>query len=79
MARRNEEIVDELQGFELTEGEKAHPLWARLKSHLEEQLRVCRARNDGLLSEMETAMLRGQIKAIKAIIRLGEARPPTGD
>jgi hypothetical protein len=61
--------------FTLTEGEKATPLWHRLKAHLQDRLDAARARNDAILSEPETAALRGEIKALKALIRLGDPTP----
>ena len=66
--------------FDLTEGEKAHPLWRRLKAHLAAKLDGCRARNDDpALTESETAALRGQIKTLKGLIALGDDRPLTGE
>lgn len=69
----------DLEQFELTEGEKHHPLWQRLKAHFESQLATLRARNDGALSEIETAAVRGHIKFCKAAIRLGDDQPQTGE
>lgn len=43
-----------------------------------EKLREARGRNDGPLSEMETAMLRGQIKTLKGLIELGDDPPNDG-
>ena len=61
--------------FRLTDGERAHPLWLRLAAHLEQQLINLRGKNDGPLSEMETATLRGNISCLKSIIALGKAPP----
>jgi hypothetical protein len=61
--------------FALTEGEKAHPLWVRLKRHLEERLHDARLRNDKALTEFETAGLRGHIACLKSIIALGDEPP----
>lgn len=67
-----------VESFELSDGEKMHPLWTRLKAHLETQLQSIRARNDSAkLTEADTAALRGQISALKALIALGEDRPDT--
>lgn len=64
--------------FELSSGEKAHPLWAQLKAHLQEQLAGARVRNDNAtLTEPETATLRGRIACLKSIIALGDDRPMT--
>jgi hypothetical protein len=65
--------------FELTAGEKLSPLWLRLKAHLEEQLRMQRARNDHNSNEQETALTRGDIRRLKATIALGDDRPLTED
>ena len=61
--------------FELSENEKASPLWLRLKAHLEDRLAAARVRNDGVQMEAETAALRGEIRALKRIISLGDDRP----
>lgn len=66
--------------FDLTEGEKSHPLWHRLKAYLTDRLETARISNDRALSEHETAALRGEIKTLKALISLGDDRPVmTGD
>lgn len=61
--------------FLLSDYDKSSPLWARLKAHLEDRLASARGRNDATLTEPETAALRGEIKALKALIRLDDARP----
>jgi hypothetical protein len=61
--------------FRLTDNDKSTPLWLRLKAHLEERLAAARVRNDMPLPENDTAMLRGEIKALKRFIALGDARP----
>jgi hypothetical protein len=66
------------EDFQLTDGEKAHPLWARLRAHLEGRLDEMRRRNDAPQSEQDTAALRGQIRSIQGIIALGDSRPLTG-
>lgn len=65
--------------FTLTEQDKSTGLWLRLKAHMEDRLADARKRNDALLSEPETAALRGEIKTLKALIRLDVARPLTGE
>ncbi len=65
-----------MNDFMLTEGEKAHPLWLRLKAHWIDQLAELRVRNDDpSRPELDTAALRGQIKTLKTIIALGDERP----
>lgn len=61
--------------FVLTAHDKAQGLWLRLSNHLNDRLEECRRRNDGPLTEIETARLRGEIKCLKYIIALGESRP----
>jgi hypothetical protein len=61
--------------FELTEHDKTSSLWMRLKAHLEGRLAVARIRNDAVLPEPETSALRGEIKTLKALIKLDAARP----
>jgi hypothetical protein len=61
--------------FELSAGEKSHPLWARLKAHFEERLAAARVRNDGGLDELNTAVLRGEIKVLKHLIALDADKP----
>lgn len=64
--------------FQLTEGERTHPLWTRLKSHLEDRLRDARNMLERDKSENETAILRGQIKCLKSLIGLGDDPPKDG-
>lgn len=61
--------------FTLSEQDKSTGLWLRLKAHMEDRLAAARVRNDAVLPEPETAALRGEIKTLKALIRLDVARP----
>lgn len=64
--------------FELSAGEKISPLWLRLTAYLEDQLKLQRARNDANQSEFDTAIIRGDIKRLKAMLALGnDDRPQT--
>jgi len=65
--------------FELSEHDKSQGLWVRLKAHLEDRLAAARVRNDASLPEHETATIRGEIKALKRLLALGDSRPMTGD
>jgi hypothetical protein len=65
--------------FQLTEHDKAQGLWLRLKAHFEDRLADARHRNDRVQSEHETASLRGEIRCLKQLIRLGADRPMTGE
>lgn len=72
-------MIPEIETFELSEGEKLHPLWLRLKAYLEGELQRLRIVNDKPKTELETARLRGRIDCTKAIIGLGADRPLTGE
>ncbi len=72
-------MTDILDNFALTDGERSHPFWMRLKAHLESELQSRRVRNDRVdAPEQETAALRGEIRVLKALIRLGDDPPQTG-
>ena len=52
------------------------PIWIRLREYLELELAVLRERNDGQsLTDVETATIRGEIKRIKTLLRLGNPEP----
>ena len=62
--------------FELTAAEKSHPLWVRIKAHLETRLAAARQRNDDhQMGPTDTAVLRGRIACFKSIISLGDDKP----
>jgi len=61
--------------FRLTPDDKATGLWVRLRAHLEDRLSRARARNDTLLPEYETALLRGEIKCLKYLLAMSDSRP----
>jgi hypothetical protein len=64
----------------LTEHDRSSGLWLRLVAHLESRLQDARRKNDGPLNEYDTATLRGEIRALRHIIGLGDSRPLlTGD
>ena len=66
------QIVDNF----LTQDERTSPVWQSVKGHLERMLAKRRIENDNpKLTPVETAMLRGQIQTLKAMIALG-AEPP---
>lgn len=64
-----------MSDFQLSEHDKAQGLWLRLRAHLEDRLALARIRNDTLLTEYETALLRGEIRCLKGLIALGNDRP----
>jgi hypothetical protein len=51
-------------------------LWKRLKAHIEEEIRIQRAKNDGDQEVVETAKIRGRIAQLKALLALGEIQSP---
>lgn len=52
------------------------PLWGRLRDHMRERLTVARGSNDNPALDMHaTSALRGEIKALKALIALGDEKP----
>lgn len=64
--------------FELTYQDRKQPLWLKLKAHFEDRLADARRQNDRLHPEYETALLRGEIKCLKALIAMDADRPMTG-
>lgn len=60
--------------FFLTDGDKLNPAWVKLLEHMKERLAAARAKNDHTQSEIDTAILRGQIKELKYLIGLAEDR-----
>ena len=57
----------------LSEGERNHPLWLKIESHLKERIGILRAKNDGPLDAVQTATIRGQTAEAKAMIAWGLA------
>jgi len=57
--------------FVLTEGERNHPLWRKLETHLQNRVVILRAKNDGPLDALQTATIRGQITEVKALLSYG--------
>jgi len=49
--------------------------WQKLKILLEERVEMLRKKNDGNLDAVQTASLRGEIKALKGILVLDKAAP----
>ena len=59
----------------LTDYERQGETWQKIKAHLEQKLAGLRERNDADLDPIETARLRGEIRAVKLMLLLGEAPP----
>lgn len=68
-----------MQGAELNQNDFASVTWQRLRLHLETRLHVLRLRNDANLNAEETAHIRGQVSALKALLALEKdpAKPAT--
>jgi hypothetical protein len=65
-----------MSDFRLTEAEKAHPFWRRLRGYLQDELDAQRKRNDDISrDEIQTAVLRGRIQATRAFLALGDDQP----
>lgn len=63
----------------LEPGDRQSAVWLKLKKHLEAELQRLRVKNDGNLDEKRTAILRGRIGEIKAILALENDAPPAPD
>ena len=50
--------------------ERESHLWQSIKGHLQERLEVLRSKNDKPQDEIDTALIRGQIKEIKNLLVL---------
>ena len=58
--------------FTLTPGEQQTPLYIKLRRHLETRLQELREKNDSaVLTQDETARLRGRIDEIKLLLKAG--------
>lgn len=63
----------------LTPAEVNTPVWNKIERYLRRRLEAARERNDGLLAPDETALVRGEIKALKGLLSLGRPLPPIPD
>jgi hypothetical protein len=59
----------------LSRNDIASATWQKLAKHLARRIDDLRAQNDGQLSELDTARLRGRIAEIKQILSLAEDLP----
>lgn len=64
------------ESFILTPAEVNTPVWNKLERHLRRRLEAARERNDGELTPEQTALVRGEIKALKGLLALGRPLPP---
>lgn len=60
----------------LTPAETNSPVWVKLERYLTHALERARKRNDDPLTADQTALVRGEIKALKALLSLGRPLPP---
>lgn len=55
--------------FTLNELERMSPVWLRIKANAERELELLRQQNDSeTLDERKTALIRGEIKALKKLL-----------
>jgi len=60
--------------FELSNTERDSALWKKLTAYFEKELASARKKNDAVMDINATNMLRGDIRRIKKILSLNEAR-----
>ena len=64
----------------LTAADRDTPLWRKLRDHLQERLNSHRLANDsGVLTDVETARLRGRIAEAKEFLNMLAAKAPSED
>ena len=61
----------------LTEHERQHPLWLKIKKHAEDRLALARERNDKSHPIDKTERLRGAIAELKHLAALDQPAPQT--
>lgn len=54
--------------YEFNSHDKTTTLYVELKAALEKRLKLLRERNDSLLQEQETNLIRGEIRAVKDLL-----------
>lgn len=59
----------------LSDIERHSALWKKINEYLHERMDVARRKNDGDLTEAQTAKIRGQIQTLKELIALGNPSP----
>lgn len=64
----------EAEVFKISPGDRANPLWQSLRTQIGKMLWQARIRNDGTLNEVDTAALRGEIRAYRKILEFAETR-----
>ena len=59
----------------LSDIERHSALWKKISEHINEQIDIARKKNDGELSDTQTARLRGKLQAYKELVALGTPSP----
>lgn len=65
-----------MSGAVLSAEDVRHPLWHKIKRHLESEVARLRIKNDADMPIEETLAVRAEIRAVKKLIRLGEIHTP---
>lgn len=60
----------------LTNIERSSTAWLKLRDEINNRIGLLRVKNDGDLTEVETARLRGRIAALKDLVAWGEPDQP---
>lgn len=61
--------------IEINDTDKLNPLWGKLMDMWEERLAVLRRKNDGDLTEFQTAKVRGQIAELRSWMGKDKDKP----
>ena len=62
--------------FQLTDAEKASPMWARLKQRYNDRIEALHLELEQEIPEAKTALIRGQIRALREQLALDKELPP---
>lgn len=66
--------------FTINELERLSPLWQRIRLHLTDELDALRSKNDSpTLDDRQTALIRGEITALKKLLAAEKDQTPPGD
>ena len=67
------------EDFTLDSHERASPLWQKVERFIAHRIEKLHGRNETDLSPQDTAAVRAEIKALRALKRLGQEKPPQVD
>ena len=59
--------------------ERNSALWFKLNEFMTERIDTLRRKNDGMLDEITTASIRGEIRALKELVALATDPPTVAD